>query len=87
MDDLGTGTCSDLVARGLPFLAIVIRDADLDQFVGGERPIDFSHNRIGHARAARLHDRFECVCSRLQMRAFARRQGLTHTSLYAPARC
>jgi len=46
---------------GVARLAVVRRGADLDQFVGGEGPIDLGDHLFGEALVADDHDRGEGV--------------------------
>ena len=77
----GAGTGADAVADGDALFAVIRRDSDLDQFVRGQRPVDFTDQAVGQTGAADLHDGLERVGAGLQVGALAGGQWLGHESI------
>lgn len=63
---------ADLDERRLPRVAPQRRSTHLDELVGFERPVDFSHHGVRQSPAAEMYDRIEAVRARLERFAFAR---------------
>jgi len=55
-------------------VAVHVEDADLDQFMCGQRALHLGRHAVGEAFAAQEHDGLERVCARLERPAFGRRQ-------------
>lgn len=60
--------------RGLTCVPAHFGSAHLDQFVRGQRTLDFGAYRIGQSLAAEDHQRFQGMCARLERAALRRGQ-------------
>lgn len=66
---VGAGDGANLRHGGLALFANQSRGAQLDQLVGGERPVDFGEEPRRHTVAADLDQRLQPVGERFQLLA------------------
>lgn len=66
-DEFRSGSLGDIRGDRAAFGRILDLDADLDQFVRLERPVNFAGDPVGGARATDAHDGLQMVRKRFQV--------------------